>query len=443
MGTSSPEAAATTAASGPPGRVKRLAFAAGLVFFLYIVTEILVFVAAAIFDHRLSWIAGAQDRRDQLRQELEDRPGLLLQIHPYVGFVETPPKAIGGDSSGGLRAYDVTAYGYADNASPIHTRGPDRVIIAVTGGSVAWSFHMHGTARLKTLLQQDPALRGKDIVFVNLAVSGYKQPQQLMTLNYMLVLGAQFDIVLNIDGFNEAALYEAENAARHVFPAFPRSWQTRLEFTGARIGKYRGLVEYQLQNRLDLARGFSRLPWQFSPVCNLVWWIADCRSEIKIRDLEVQYRDSRTRSDYVLEGPGWKFASPEDLHRHLTALWKNSSIQLDKLCTANGIRYYHFLQPNLLVPGSKRLTETEGHIASGRDKMYRPGLNGCYPLMIEAGRALQAGGERFTDLTQMFAAHPEPIFSDLCHLNQAGNDLLADRIAEAITGRAPVSSAGR
>ena len=80
-------------------------------------------------------------------------------------------------------------------------------------------------------------------------------------------------------------------------------------------------------------------------------------------------------------------------------------------------------------------------MASFRDDMYRSGVNGCYPLMIEAGHDLKAGGERFTDLTQMFAGHPEPIFGDLCHLNQAGNNLLADRIAEAIAGRALVSSA--
>jgi len=434
---------ATTTAPKPPGRFKRLSFATGLVFFLYLMTEFLVFVAAAIFDDRLSWIAWSQDRRDQLQVELEDRPGLLMQIHPYVGYVERPPKAVGGDSNGRPHAYDVTPYGYADTASPIHTRAPDRVIIAVTGGSVAWSFHMHGTARLKALLQQDPALAGKHIVFVNLAVSGYKQPQQLMTLNYLLVLGAQFDIVINIDGFNEAALYEAENADSHVFPAFPRSWQNRVEFNGPRVSRYRGQVEYAVQNRLDLARGFSRLPWRYSPVCNLVWWIADCRSEIKIRDLEVEYRESPSASDYVVEGPGWRFATPQDLHRHLVALWKNSSIQLDKLCAANGIRYYHFLQPNLLIGCSKPLTAPEQHMASHRDEMYRPGVIGSYPLMIEAGRALKAGGERFTDLTQMFAAHPEPIFGDLCHLNQVGNDLLADRIAEAIAGRVAVSSAAR
>ena len=112
----------------------------------------------------------------------------------------------------------MTPYGYADTVSPIQTRAPGKVIIAIMGGSVAWSFHMHGTARLRNLLENDSAMAGSEIVFVNLAVSGYKQPQQLMTMAYLLVLGAQFDLVLNIDGFNEAALYEAARAAMRYKP---------------------------------------------------------------------------------------------------------------------------------------------------------------------------------------------------------------------------------
>ena len=397
------------------GRGKRLLFAAGLVFVLSLFTELLVFLTAAVYDHRLSWIASSQDRRDELQVELGDRPGLVLQVHPYVGYVETPPKAVGGDSSGRSREYGVTPYGYADTGSPIHTRAPDRVIIAVIGGSVAWSFHMHGTARLKALLQKDPALAGKDIVFVNLAVSGYKQPQQLMTLNYMLVLGAQFDIVINIDGFNEAALYEAENADRHVFPAFPRSWQNRVEVSGPRVEQVSGAGGVpSAESSRPGARVFAPSLEVFAA---LQPRLVDCRLPVgdQVHELEVEYHQSPSSANYVVEGPGWKFATPQDLHRHLAALWKNSSIQLDTLCAANGIRYYHFLQPNLLVAGSKPLTAAEQHMAGHRDDDYRPGVRGAYPLMIEAGRELKARGERFTDLTQMFAAHPEGLFVDICH----------------------------
>jgi hypothetical protein len=417
----------------PRRRARRLIFAAGLAVVLYIFTELLSFVGGALLDHHVSWMAGLQYQRAELRTELEARPGVVLQVHPYVGYVEQPPRAIGADASGRRTSYAVSPYGYADANSPIQRRAGDRVIIAVTGGSVAWAFHRHGTARLSERLQTDPAFAGKDLVFVNLAVAGYKQPQQLMTLNYLLVLGAQFDIVINIDGFNEAALYEAENAAQHVFPAFPRSWHTRVEVAGPKVARYLGPIENQVAHRLDLARRFSRAPWCYSPVCNLAWWIADARAEIALRTLQEEYRDAPPpASNYTVDGPGWRFASREALHRHLAALWQNSSIQLDNLCRANGIRYYHFLQPNLFVSESKPLTAAEAHMARHRDDMYRPGVLGVHPLLAAAGRVLQARGERFTDLTAMFTGHPEPVFVDICHLNQAGNDILADRIADAI-----------
>jgi hypothetical protein len=302
------------------------------------------------------------------------------------------------------------------------------------GGSVACGFYLHGTTRLKAALERDPAFAGKEIEFVDLAVSGYKQPQQLMTLNYMLVMGAEFDVIVNIDGFNEAALYEAENAERGVFPAFPRSWHTRIATTGPRIAKYVGRLEYQVQRREDLARGYSLSPWRNSPLCNFLWWFFDSQAEMELLEVQDEYsKDVSSTPNYAVIGPGWTFATREELYRHLVSLWKNSSIQLDRLCAANGIRYYHFLQPNLVLPGSKPLTQPEEQLLAGqRDGRYRPGIKEGYPLMIQEGTELRANGVRFTDLTRMFDGHPEPIYSDLCHFYQTGNDVMSDRIARAI-----------
>jgi hypothetical protein len=38
---------------------------------------------------------------------------------------------------------------------------------------------------------------------------------------YLLALGAQIDVVVNIDGFNEVALPPAENLLKKVFPVYP------------------------------------------------------------------------------------------------------------------------------------------------------------------------------------------------------------------------------
>ncbi len=417
----------------PLSRSKRLLFSAIQVFLLYLVTELLVFVIYGTYSHQLRWMASIQRDRAALLHKLETRESLVLQVHPFVGYTEIPPMAACGDSEGKLSDCAVNSFGYVDNNSPIQARSPGKVIVGIMGGSVACGFFLNGKDRLKAVLEKDPAFAGKEIVFVDIAVSGYKQPQQLMTLNYLLALGAEFDVVINIDGFNDVVLYEAENAAHRDFPAFPRSWHTRVSTSGPRVAKYVGRLEYQVENREDLARGYSRAPWRFSPLCNLLWWIFDSRAEMRILALQDEYRqDVSTTRNYAVEGPGWTFKTTGELYRHLVSLWKNSSIQLNKICAANGIRYYHFLQPNLVLSGSKPLTPDEQSMADHRDEMYRPGIKNGYPLLIQEGPDLKARGVRFTDLTRMFDGHPEPIYCDICHFYQAGNDVMADRVAKAI-----------
>src|SRR5262249_23951485 len=150
---------------------------------------------------------------------------------------------------------------------PIQTRGPGRVVVGILGGSVACQFAVNGTARLEAELSKSSEFANRRLIFVNLALGGYKQPQQLMTLAYLLSLGAEFDLVLNIDGFNEVALYELENASHHVFPAFPRSWHARIGTTEQVSGLTKGRLLVIEEQRTELARWHSRAPWRYSILC--------------------------------------------------------------------------------------------------------------------------------------------------------------------------------
>ena len=59
-----------------------------------------------------------------------------------------------------------------------------------------------------------------------MAHGGWKQPQQLLALSWILALGGELDVLINVDGFNEVALDGVENAERGVFPA-PASAPTK------------------------------------------------------------------------------------------------------------------------------------------------------------------------------------------------------------------------
>ncbi|MFP6606164.1 MAG: hypothetical protein VCC19_06285, partial [Myxococcota bacterium] len=130
-------------------------------------------------------------------------------IHPYLGYVF--------DRAGG----NINRFGLP-GIDPFEPRSPNEIRVAITGGSVALQVFGEGSETLRTSLA--PAFPGKRIEFVGLTLGGYKQPQQLMALAWMLSLGAHFDVVVNLDGFNEVVLPYAENDPLGIHPAYPRSW---------------------------------------------------------------------------------------------------------------------------------------------------------------------------------------------------------------------------
>ena len=106
---------------------------------------------------------------------------------------------------------------------------------------------------------------------------------------------------------------------------------------------------------------------------------------------------------------------------------------MNRLCAANGIRYFHFLQPNQYVPGSKTIGKEEKKQAFLDRHPYKKGVEGGYPYLIKAGKELVNEGVNFHDLTMIFADKFEPIYIDnCCHYYQKGNEILGTVIGQAI-----------
>jgi hypothetical protein len=314
-------------------------------------------------------------------------------------------------------------------------RSDDRVVIAVVGGSVAQGFAKTGLPAVIEQLERDPAYAGKEIVAVDLAVGGYKQPQQLMTMTYLLTLGFEFDVVLNIDGFNEVALHGAENKKKHVFPAFPRGWYLRVSNLPNRTLRSRmGRVANLEEAMLSAAQGFSERPWRWSLASNLTWRLRQDWLEAEYAEAFVALtRYQPSESSYLMTGPRVAFETDAELYEHLVEIWRRSSLQLDRLCKANGIRYYHFLQPNQYVEGSKELTADERTQAFNEDHPYREGVERGYPLLSRAGVELRTQGVKFVDLTAVFAEETETLYvDDCCHFNAVGNRVVAARVSREL-----------
>ena len=354
-------------------------------------------------------------------------------IHPYLGFVTegADPKKICAENT----TCDRRARTYDDR--PFVKSTNKNVIVGVLGGSFA-----HGVSTtsniLKGALSKVPRFKGKEIILIHMAVGGYKQPQQLMKFNYYLTLGAQFDVIINIDGFNEIAIPGTENLPKGVHPLYPRSWyyfidgalnEDMLSIYGSRAHAKKQQSQYASFFSLPLLR--------YSISGNLLWKLANRNAVSKISHADValiKYRESdANKRRYVATGPDYTVTSSEAYFKDMAEVWARTSKLLYSQCIGLGIDYYHYLQPNQHVKGSKPMSEHEKKIAFSSRSLYGKEATEGYPYLIEQGKTLKAEGFPYYDLTMIFSENSKELYIDnCCHLNMPGYAIVARKIAQTI-----------
>jgi len=132
--------------------------------------------------------SGIQERRSAIAQgAAEAEEGQTAQsdyaIHPYLGYVYDPQIW---QNKPGHDGMPVSDFGFIDNKRPVLKRSEETLIVGIFGGSVAWWLSQWGETALVSGLRSHPEYRKKEIQIIRLGLGGYKQPQQLMTLSYLL-----------------------------------------------------------------------------------------------------------------------------------------------------------------------------------------------------------------------------------------------------------------
>ena len=351
-------------------------------------------------------------------------------LHPYLGFTKDPDADDGTDPRGETP--------WPDSARHLEDRlffepAEERVVIAVLGGSVA-DIAAAGGSGLAVELRKVDRFDGRQIAVISLAQGGFKQPQQLTLLSYLLALGAHFDLVLNLDGFNEVALPATELVPRGVFPFYPRGWDQRVGPLDSEPRRLAADLALSQRQRRDRARWFSNWPWRASHTAAILWRALDHRSGQDIA--ATSGRLLQTRSDnmtYGSHGPRRSYGQPAEMYEDFAQFWYRASLQIHHLCRGQGIEYHHFLQPNQYHSGSKPIGAEQAAETWLPDHPYRPAVEQGYPHLIRLGRELSAQGVAFDDLSAIFNRRDELLYGDsCCHLNFLGNTLLQRAIAHRL-----------
>jgi hypothetical protein len=343
-------------------------------------------------------------------------------IHPYFGFVVNPDR-------GGINPWGFF------RTSPLARREPGKAVVIIFGGSVADQlFYLGGDALVAELERRGP-LRGKHVELLSTALGGYKQPQQLLILSFFLSLGAEYDVVVNFDGFNEID-GPNDNLLDGVNPFFPHNWnlQARQGLDPEALSHF-ARTEAIRAKRRTLRHWFAHQPLPHSAFALALWDLLDqgqlAQLQRETRALEKALADKRLPRS--LAGPETDFADVQARFAAFADVWERASLSMAQLCAAHGIAYFHFLQPNQYVPGSKPLNAEERRIAWDADVAATHRVEIGYPMLIERGRDLKEQGVSFVDLTGLFAGDTETIYDDTCcHVNRHGAEEMGRAVADSI-----------
>ncbi len=314
--------------------------------------------------------------------------------------------------------------------------GADTVVVALLGGSVARDV----TPSLRRAIEQyfaEQKLPRRPVV-LGLAHIAHRQPQQLNVVSYMLTMGGGFDLIVNLDGYNELN-GPYHNFLSGVFPFFPAVWEQLNELTIPEIA-IAGRILNQRAELDALQQDAAASPFRYSAAYGLINRYRSQRTREHIRQLNYELTQVETGRQFARHGPRGNFQNFDQVRREAVRVWYRSSAVLGRVAAAGGADYYHFLQPSQYLPDRKPLSPEELRFAYGETQRQILNYPETWPLLTQYGQELQRDGVNYFDLNGIFRDHPETLYIDrCCHLNERGNELLAaamvERMAPALLRR--------
>ena len=357
-----------------------------------------------------------------------------LVLQPYWGYVNVPKTGQSEESNwiqSLIDRYDIQILIDLRNGIPVRDEG--RVNIVVFGGSVAFWTAVWGGEAFLAQLNQVAQFQDKKIAIYLTAQGAMKQPQQVTKLAYLLALGAEFDIVVNLDGLNEA-YHSVKNNEEGIFPFYPAYWSELTEGL-SNSASLEMAAEILLENKrraswVDLV---FNSPLRFSITASTMWLKYDQYLSSQIAKLRQRKDGIKPVGSYMAMGPEYPLSGQATLYEEIANTWMRSSLGMRALAVESGARYFHFLQPNQYMPDSKPFSKEELELAYDDQDLMAKAVPAVYPLLIKRGAELQAAGVEFYDLTMMFQTEEQPRYIDTCcHLNEAGSSELAGEMGRLL-----------
>jgi hypothetical protein len=368
---------------------------------------------------------------------------IVERFHPYFGYVTKQGAFPRPDVNLKVNNYGFyTRYNY-----PFLKQNKNQYIIGIFGGSVANDFVINDyiynefTRRLK----KSPFFANKEIILLNFGNGGYKQPQQLLILNYLLAINQQFDMVINLDGFNEIALANVNNTNKLDF-AMP-SFQHIQPLTGLANNNLSFKV---LQSMLDIRQTKKSLSQRMKDLDTCSFALCYTARSLQVRHLINQYQEKlkdyekqqKANANQLFDKNNVinlyqsqsKLSDEQKAYDQMISLWYQSSLTMSQVLKARKIPYFHFIQPNQYYPSKRVFTEEEKKLyVVTTESPYSNAIKIGYPQLLSKVEDLRKEQVNIFSAVNVLDGAKETVYRDnCCHYNNIGQNLLGDYISEKI-----------
>ena len=360
---------------------------------------------------------------------------IVERFHPFFGFIQKP-------SADFRPGFKVNNYGFISPYDyPFKKTQKNQFVIGVFGGSVASNYSIFEVQNkiLPKYLKQLPGLKDREFVILSFATGGYKQPQQLLILNYFLALGQEFDMVVNIDGFNEVALSNLNNknkidlampSLQHILPL------TNLANNSLSIKAMKATVRIQ-ENKARINQALTTLQ-------NCTLAACDALTSVYIQNLVnnyktdvIRFEQARTKQhdggSVIYINTNKSVLLDSVAFEQMAQNWAKSSIFMHKVLSASNVPYFHVLQPNQYYQTKRVFSEAEKQIAFNQDTPYAKAVELGYPALFKKFPNLAKNDIDILNGVQVFDKTKDAVYVDsCCHYNQAGEVIFSDYVGSSI-----------
>ncbi|MEG3989146.1 hypothetical protein QUA13_18660 [Microcoleus sp. S28C3] len=362
---------------------------------------------------------------------------IVERFHPFFGFIQKP-------SADFRPGFKVNNYGFISPYDyPLKKTNKNQFIIGVFGGSVASNYGIFEVQNkiLPRYIKQIPAFKDREFVILSFATGGYKQPQQLLILNYFLALGQELDMVVNIDGFNEVALSNLNNknqvdlampSIQHILPL------TNLANNSLSTKAMKATIAIK-ENKARINQGLESLQHCSLAACDALTsvYVQNLVNNYK-RDV-IKFEKARTKQQKDDSGSVIYINTNKSVLQDSVAFqemalnWAKSSIFMHKVLSASNVPYFHVLQPNQYYQTKRVFSEAEKQIAFNKDTPYAKAVQIGYPALFKKFPNLEKNNIDILNAVNVFDKTKEAVYVDsCCHYNQAGEVVFSNYVGRSI-----------